>query len=185
MTKRRKQVLCIVIVLCICIIFGVYDHQKRVVTQELCYEIEQRNTKKVEDILEYATPEEINQMDHNRVVGQLLSILRWGGSEYPINEAVYFGEYKMTKLLLEAGAATNVRSPIYDDTPLTTVLDDGEDSRYRIATLLLEYGADPNVSNENGDTPYSLAKEERVDDSKKTKQERKRFLKILKEKQDK
>lgn len=101
-------------------------------------------------------------------------------SEYPLNDAVDFGEYETTVVLLEAGADPNVRSPYLNDTPLIRALSyGGNEYQYRIAMLLLKYGADPNVSNDDGDTPFELAKQENPDGTKKMKKEQKQLLEIL------
>lgn len=54
MTKKKKILIAFAVILCVCVAFGVYDHQKRHVTQELSSAIDSRSVEEVKDILTYA-----------------------------------------------------------------------------------------------------------------------------------
>ncbi len=69
------------------------------------------------------------------------------------------GNLKIVSLLIEHGADVNV---LDDDwwTPLHTAASSGG---WRICNKLLEAGADPTIVNANGDLPFDLCNDSRVE----------------------
>jgi len=61
------------------------------------------------------------------------------------------------KMLLDAGADPNSQDTLFGEAPLHHVVDG--DEGVKIGKLLLEYGADPLLTNKGGKTPLKLAKE--------------------------
>ena len=60
-------------------------------------------------------------------------------------------------MLLDAGADPNGQDTVFGQAPLHNVVH--VDEGVKIGKLLLEYGADPLLTNKDGDTPLELAKE--------------------------
>ena len=63
----------------------------------------------------------------------------------------------VVKMLLDAGADPNSQDTLFGQAPLHHVVDG--DEGVKIGKLLLEYGADPLLTNKDGKTPLKLAKE--------------------------
>jgi len=79
---------------------------------------------------------------------------------YPLSLACQYRYYEIARLLLEHGAdmqATNSNSEPALCEALTTFYDGGKGSGSDVASLLLDYGADPNVMTSLGETPLYLA----------------------------
>lgn len=78
-----------------------------------------------------------------------------GFNVFPIHSAVAARNYKITKMLLDAGAAVNVKQQM-GFTPLHAAAQYGD---IEILILLLEYGADVDIRMEGGKLPADLAQE--------------------------
>ena len=67
----------------------------------------------------------------------------------------------VVKILLDAGADPNGKDTLFGYTPLHNValLYGNDDEVVKLGKLLLEYGADPLLTNKDGETPLELAKE--------------------------
>ena len=63
----------------------------------------------------------------------------------------------VVKILLDAGADPNCQDTLFDQAPLHNVV--CGDEGVKIGKLLLEYGADPLLTNTNGERPLELVKE--------------------------
>ena len=62
-------------------------------------------------------------------------------------------------MLLDAGADPNGQDTLFGQAPLHNVALLSGDEGVKIGKLLLEYGADPLLTNKDGDTPLDFAKE--------------------------
>jgi ankyrin repeat protein len=77
----------------------------------------------------------------------------------PLGLACFFGHLEAARLLLERGAKVNSASRNHMKVaPLHSAVAEKEpESRYEIAKLLLEHGADPNVRQQDDYTPLMAA----------------------------
>ena len=68
---------------------------------------------------------------------------------------------EVVKMFLDAGADPNGKDTLFGYTPLHNValLYGNDDEVVKLGKLLLEYGADPLLTNKDGETPLELAKE--------------------------
>ena len=93
---------------------------------------------------------------------------------FPLQEACYKGNVDMVNRLLEAGVDVNAVDPYIGSTPLLMALSSGaaSESRFDIAFLLIEHGADINAVTRNrpGDSVISKSVIIRDSDSKIIKQ---------------
>jgi ankyrin repeat protein len=72
----------------------------------------------------------------------------------PLLIACYFSSYESSSVLIELGADINKQNKHYLDTPLHKAI---ESNMENIAKKLIIYGANVNIENKNGNTPYTLA----------------------------
>jgi ankyrin repeat protein len=72
----------------------------------------------------------------------------------PIHHSTSSRDVKITGLLLKYGANLDIRKPYQNKTSLHVA---AQDCYFDIAELLLEYGADPNILDDNGNTPLHFA----------------------------
>ena len=70
--------------------------------------------------------------------------------------SVIHARAEVVKMLLDAGADPNGQDTVFDQAPLHNVVH--VDEGVKIGKLLLEYGADPLLTNKDGYTPLKLAK---------------------------
>jgi ankyrin repeat protein len=71
------------------------------------------------------------------------------GAHHPLMTAIYLGNKKLVKLLLNYGADVNYVSPYTGITPLFLASDEDTDNAAGIIQLLLDYGADINWSDKS------------------------------------
>ena len=65
----------------------------------------------------------------------------------------------VVKMLLDAGADPNSQDTLFGQTPLHNIAFPHGDEGVKIGKLLLEYGADPLLTDKDGETPLDVAKE--------------------------
>ena len=112
---------------------------------------------------------------------KLVSLLLEAGADVTLKMAVDFGDGRglkfdtilgyyttyimaraeVVKMFLDAGADPNGKDTLFGYTPLHNValLYGNDDEVVKLGKLLLEYGADPLLTNKDGETPLELAKE--------------------------
>lgn len=73
----------------------------------------------------------------------------------PLGLASFFGHYDVAEYLLKAGALPN--SPAHNGLKATPLHSAAAGRHERIVNLLIQYGADPNVREQNGFTPLHAA----------------------------
>lgn len=89
---------------------------------------------------------------------------------FPLQEACYKGNVDMVNRLLEAGADVNAIDPYIGSTPLLMALSSGavSESRFDIAVLLVEHGADINAVTKNRPGDSVISKSVLIRDSDST-----------------
>lgn len=80
----------------------------------------------------------------------------------PLHHACIEKSYEAAKILLEAGAAVDVRDK-WGGTALGRAVY-GKDGTVDLVRLLVEYGADPTIENNKGTSPLALAQRTRKAD---------------------
>ena len=117
--------------------------------------------------------------EHNTAKLKLVSLLLEAGADVTLKMAVDFGDGRglkfdtvlgyytsviharaeIVKMFLDAGADPNGQNTLFDQTPLHNVALVTIDEGVKIGKLLLENGADPLLTDTDGDTPLDYAKE--------------------------
>ena len=94
-----------------------------------------------------------------------------GTNFYPLHYACDAGNVHMVRILLENGADPNVIDRMINRSPLIFALESGKADRFKIAHLLIDYGADITYEDKRGFTPLISSLLLTYDDSEKTKRE--------------
>ena len=115
--------------------------------------------------------------EHNTAKLKLVSLLLEAGADVTLKLAIdvggewglafdtvlgYYTGYiharaEVVKILLDAGADPNCQDTLFDQAPLHNVV--CGDEGVKIGKLLLEYGADPLLTDKDGETPLDIVKE--------------------------
>ena len=115
--------------------------------------------------------------EHNTAKLKLVSLLLEAGADVTLKLAIdvggewglafdtvlgYYTGYiharaDVVKILLDAGADPNCQDTLFDQAPLHNVV--CGDEGVKIGKLLLEYGADPLLTDKDGETPLDIVKE--------------------------
>lgn len=106
--------------------------------------------------------------------------LLYEGTNYcPLHYACKAGNVHMVKILLRNGADPNVIGRTVNRTPLISALKSGREDRFKIAHLLMDYGADITYKDEHGDPPLLSSLITPRGDSEQTKTEGFRLFKRM------
>jgi len=105
--------------------------------QKLIVAIDNNDVEGVSNLLESTT----GNLNSKIFLLDIFAKLGESNNYTPLHEACIKGNFKIVKMLVDAGANVNVVEPITKSTPLSSALSNIKEERIRIANLLIERGA--------------------------------------------
>ena len=116
-----------------------------------------KDTTKALELIETADLKDLDRNSHNGLETLFIQIFdTMEITGYPINVATEFGNFEVTKALVEKGVDINVQDSL-GYTPLLNSLNAYTQDRYKMANYLLDNGADASITNDRGESAVDLA----------------------------